>query len=177
MPRACTVCSHKSHEAIDEALVGGTTFSEITARYGVSKDSLSRHKKAHLSPSLAKVYAERIATRQTESLLDRVEALADKAETILDAATADGKPSISIAAIRELRGTLELLGKITGELKDGPSVVFNLVASPEWRSVQSAILRALTPYDEALAAVVAALSAHDALPDSAIAALEAEVVG
>jgi hypothetical protein len=54
MPRACTVCTHEHHKAIDSALVAGVPTPELTAKYRVSEDALLRHKAAHLPAKLMK---------------------------------------------------------------------------------------------------------------------------
>lgn len=167
MGRTCTICSHPRRNEIESDLLAQVSYRDIAARHGVSPSALTRHMDGHISEALIAVKAKR-DDADALSLLAQTDALLRKVEAILDKALEDGKSTTALAAIREARGMLELRGKVTGELREAPSVVFNLVASPEWRSVQAAILRALTPYDEALAAVVAALSAHDALPEHAI---------
>ena len=68
-----------------------------------------------------------------------------------------------MGAIREARGNLELLGKLTGELRErgiqpAPQNTVNvLVTSPEWLKIRNVIARALQPFPEARAAVVEAL--------------------
>jgi hypothetical protein len=61
----------------------------------------------------------------------------------------------AVAAIREARGCVELLGKLAGQLQDAPTV--NLVLSPEWLSIQANILMALEPHPDARLAVAHAL--------------------
>lgn len=43
MNQVCSTCSHPEHQAINAALAAGTTFSKLTAKFGISKSSLSRH--------------------------------------------------------------------------------------------------------------------------------------
>jgi hypothetical protein len=72
---------------------------------------------------------------------------------ILLTARQEGHPSTALAALRELRGQLELLGKATGELNDRPQVTINLLSSPEWLSVRSVIFSSLADYPDARAAL------------------------
>jgi hypothetical protein len=65
---------------------------------------------------------------------------------------------MSLAAIRELRGLVELIARLTGELDDRPVATVNIVASAEWIEVRTALYEALRPYPEAAAAVVGALA-------------------
>ena len=59
-------------------------------------------------------------------------------------------------AIREARGSLELLGKLAGQLQEGPTV--NILVSAEWRGLQTVILKALEPHAAARLAVAEALA-------------------
>lgn len=59
---------------------------------------------------------------------------------------ADGKPSLPLAAIRELKGLTELLARITGEFDERPQVqvqVLNVVADPAWVEARTRLLAAL----------------------------------
>lgn len=176
MPRSCTVCEHEARDAIDHAIVGGAALVPLAQEYGVDRRALGRHRDSHLSASLVTL-ATAADVEQARSLRDRVLDLLTKAERILQQATDEGKVSTALSAVREVRGTLALLGQVTGELaaSAGPQVVVNLAASPEWSAIRTAILVALAPYPEAKAAVVRALaSAQDQATPVAI---PAEVVG
>ncbi len=152
MARGCTVCLHPEREAIDACLVSGRPLREIAGQWGLSSSALHRHSQRHVSAALAAVQAEREA-KGAASLLDRVEGLITRTEGLLTAAEQDGKVSAALAAVRELRGLLELLGKASGELDTRPVTVVNLQASPEWLELRAAIFMALQPYPEARAAV------------------------
>ncbi len=69
-----------------------------------------------------------------------------------------GKVSLALAAVREMRELLRLLGNASGELDDKPSVRVNLMAAPEWLSIRGRLVAALAPYPAARNAVIAALS-------------------
>lgn len=155
--RTCTVCRHEDREAIDFALLSGQSLRDIARRHGVSKDAVQRHGQAHVSPALAVVRRDR-ATRGARTVLERVEELCERAEGILTAAEADAKPSLSLQAIRELRGLVELLGKLTGELDERPTTnVLNVIASSDWIAIREAVLDALAPFADARAAVAGRL--------------------
>jgi len=155
----CKVCMHPDRPDIDAALVTGITNVDAAKRWGMSRDSIRRHRDAHLSPALQAVAAHR-ETAGAKTALERMEALYEKASAVLDAASEEGKASLSLAAIRELRGIVELLAKLTGELDDRPQVqVLNVTASPEWDALRGVVLSALRPYPEAGRAVALALEA------------------
>ena len=62
---------------------------------------------------------------------------------------------IVITALNVTQGTVELLAKLAGQLRDAPTI--NLVLSAEWQAVQANVLTALDPYPEARLAVAHAL--------------------
>ena len=159
MAGTCTVCAHAERKAIDEALIVGLPLREITRRWGVSKDAASRHRK-HVSPGLSRVVSRRRADAGPKSALDRLEELYGRANVVLTSAEREGQASLSLAAIRELRALIELLGKLTGELDERPQInVLNVHMTPEWLATRDAMLGALAPYPEAAHAVAARLQA------------------
>ena len=156
MGRACSICDHAERDIIDAALVSGDSYRDIGTAYGVTPSALSRHLRRHVSPALATLQAERVE-QGAASLLDRVEALIERTERLLRAAEDEGRASAALAAVRELRALLELLGKASGELDTRPQVTVNLLASPEWIGVRAALFAALQTYPDARAAVAGRL--------------------
>jgi len=161
MPRVCTVCDSPNREAIDRELVAGRSMRQIALRHAVGEYAVSRHRDNHLSAALVAV-VRNSEGRRARSLLSRVEGIVTEAEGILTGAKESGKVSAALAAIRELRGLYELLGRLTGELKPDTAVtVVNLMADPEWLAIRSRLLAALTPFPDARNAVIAALAGAD----------------
>jgi len=74
---------------------------------------------------------------------------------ILQQAEQAGDLRTACTAIREARGTLELLAKVTGELETGPSI--SITMAPEWIQVRTVILQTLEPFPEARAQLIAKL--------------------
>ncbi len=162
MSPRCTICNHDDRESIDEAIVGGRTLRDIARQHDVSKDAVSRHR-GHVSHALSRVVAER-EEAGARSALDRLEDLHTRATRVLDAAEGEGKASLSLAAIKELRGLVETIAKITGELDERPNVqVLNVSTAPEWLAIRAALVEVLAPYPEAAAAVAARLDSLPAL--------------
>jgi len=58
-------------------------------------------------------------------------------------------------AIKEARSSLELLAKISGDLKSGTQV--NLTYSPQWTELRAVLVDTLEPYPEVATKVVNAL--------------------
>ena len=131
MARQCHCCVHPERDSIDAALVCGESQKVIAERYGVGRSAVQRHARRHISPALAAMQVEREA-EATNTLLRRTERLIERTERLLQAAEQDGKVSAALAAVRELRGLLDLLGRVTGEIRDQqPTVTVNLLSSPE----------------------------------------------
>lgn len=157
MEPKCRVCTHPERPEIDRQLAAGTSNPGIAAKYGMSRDSVRRHRDRHLSPAL-KAVATRRETQGAVKAADRAEQLYGKAEAILEAAEDAGQGQLALGAIKELRATVELLAKLSGELDERPQVnVVNVSASPEWLAIQSAMLEALASFPDARVAVAGAL--------------------
>jgi hypothetical protein len=121
----CQVCSHPARDEIDRQLVAGVSLRQLARQYETDKSALCRHK-AHVSGAIAEARAEELATNagrlsdQVHEQVDRCRRLVLQAERILDGA-ADPKLALRAAEatcrpLRELRGYLELLGELTGEI-------------------------------------------------------------
>lgn len=160
---ACKVCTHPERKSIDAALMMGLPQRQVAASFGLKKDSVRRHYDSHVKAIAAEVTAERERAGAVTAL-DRLEELYTRTKRILDLAEEEGKASLSLAAVRELRGIVEVLARVTGELDEKPTLTVNLAASPEWQQVQTVILAALAPYAEARQAVVLALDSADVVP-------------
>jgi hypothetical protein len=154
VPRKCTICTHPECHAIDVSLVHREPYLAIARNYEVSRDALRNHAKEHLPELLAKA-KDAVEVAEADYLLDRIESLYRRTEAILEAAENNSEWSTALAAIRECRGNLELLGRVTKELESGPTLHLHL--NPEWLELRAVIVNALEPYSEARGAVLRAL--------------------
>lgn len=160
--RQCTVCGHSRVRDIDRLLLSGTPASEIEAKFpGVHRRAIDRHKNNHLLPKIRKVDGlTRDDLEDGRSLLSQMEGLRERASALLDQAEKANDLRAAIAALREIRGTLESIGRITGE-GEAAGVVVNVFTGPAWIAVQTNILNALVPFPDAREAVVKALEGVD----------------
>ncbi len=158
MPRACTICVHDEAHMINVALVSREPYRAISRRFGVSKDALKRHSGEHI-PELLVEASRAVEVCEADDLLGRIEALQGRTLAILEAAEHTGELRTALAAIREARGNLELVGRITKELDERP---VNVLVSPEWLELRAVIVAALAPHPEARVAVL------DAIEDGAV---------
>src|SRR5215216_4659242 len=156
--RRCTVCTHQQVGAIDRALVAGRPIRGIAKTFGASEDAVGRHR-AHLPKTLLNAHdvAESI---RADVLLAEATALQSKAWELLHAAEANDDPRTALLAVREIRGCLELLARLLGEIQDRP--MLTLVTAPEWMVIRGTILAALAPFPEARTAVAGQLLALEA---------------
>ena len=160
MPQACTVCAHPERRAIDRELVAGHQVNrKIAQGRGLTEAAVWRHAANHLPAALVKAEAAR-EVAHADDLLAQVRDQRGQALAIYEKADAAGSYVAAIAALREARGCLELLGELLHELDRRPTV--NLLVAPEWLAVRAALLAALGPHPDAPAAVVERLLALDA---------------
>lgn len=163
----CRVCQHPSRSAIEQAMIAGRSHPSIAQEYGLSKDGVRRHKDNHLAANMRGAMAAR-DVNAGRTALSRVEDLYARADRILSAAEEAGQGGLALGAIKELRGIVELLAKLTGELDERPQVTINLASSPEWLQVQTVILQALAAHPEARQSVAGALLAADVIPGEVV---------
>jgi hypothetical protein len=158
MPRRCTVCDHPERHSIDEALVTGAPYRSVAKQFEVSESAVYRHKTEHLPTHLLKAKKVEEAA-QADDLLEQVKNLQAHALNILERAGEAGDLRTALAAISQARGNLELLGKLAGELEERP--VVNVLLSPQWLMIRTTMLKALSTYPEARAAVAESLMELD----------------
>ena len=155
MSRRCTICTHYERHAINVALVQRDPYRHIAKQWDVSTGALQRHAKEHLPELLVKA-KNAVEVAEADDLLSRVEALQRRTLAILESAEETGELRTALSAIKEARGNLELVGRITKELDERPT--FNLYMNPEWLELRAVIVAALEPYSDARGAVLGAIA-------------------
>jgi hypothetical protein len=154
MPRSCTICAHTDRDAIEDAFIAGTPKRRIASHYGVSERAVRYHTREHL-PALLALARDAEQASRADTLLDRIEALQSRTLAILEAAEETNEHRTALAAIREARGNLELIGEVTKELDRTPTL--NLHLNPEWLELRAVIVGALDAHPDARGAVLRAL--------------------
>lgn len=150
----CRVCMHPDLEDIDAALTTGMSDTNAERRWGVSHDSIRRHRLNHLTAELRKASLQRRTERSGRSALERLEDLYGRTERLLDELQTAGATGQLLKALKETRDTLQVIARITGELDDSTKVqMVNVSASPEWLQIRQVILAELAPHPEAARAV------------------------
>lgn len=158
MARTCTICTSPRRNAVDAQLAGGDSLAAIARRFKLSSDALRRHKMAHLSPALAMVAVERYGVESArdafDSIIPQLESLIARLEALMGVAE-DRKSLIGASNLaREIRQSLELIGRLRGELQERPAVAINVLTSPEIVAYTAAIARVIELHPEIRADVV-----------------------
>jgi hypothetical protein len=154
MGQKCTVCSHPDAFAINEALViERRSLRNIAKQFDVNYQAVNRHKQ-HI-PHLLVQASRSMEIAEADTLIDRLEDLQRRTLAILEASEETKEHTTALAAIREARRNLEVIGEVTKELDRTPT--FNLILMPEWIELRTKLLYALDAYPEARGSVLRAL--------------------
>jgi hypothetical protein len=140
----CSICTHPEHAAIDEALSTGGALIPTSARFGVSKSALHRHKVGCLAPKIAAVAkvmqstkeakapvtrAKQIATGAAPTvedvlslsgLLERISRSLDRLENGAISASTDNLHAAHAGLAAQLHRGIEAVGKLRGYYSDAP---------------------------------------------------------
>jgi len=150
----CEICTHPDKETINQRLLQGCSVRKVSEEFDVGRMSVQRHRHNHLPHELVK--SKRLQEMQeADELVNRIDDLYQQAYEILKEARTQQKFSQAVMAIKEARSSLELLAKISGDLKSGTQV--NLTYSPQWTELRAVLVDTLEPYPEVATKVVHAL--------------------
>jgi hypothetical protein len=179
VPGKCSVCFHAERARIEALRVNGVSLRVLSEKFGISKDSVSRHFKTHVSRARR---AELLAgPARVEELAN---AAADESKALIDylsitrsvlfsqflsAAEAGDRGGVSLIASR-LLDALREHGKLTGELRQlsGISItndVMNISTSPSFLAFQDGLLRIARAHPEARSEIVRLLRGLETGPD------------
>jgi hypothetical protein len=180
---------HPECSAIEAGLAAGAPLRKLEARYGITITALCRHRQRMRKeqPELFraliaadwKVSPEELEALRTETADGWLRVLRTQIAKLIDAQDRNleaGADTVAAILANQVAKHLEMIGRAVNEL-GGASVTNiqnNVVLSPAFWQVRSAILKALAPYPEARSAVLQALRAH-VIGEEADAAGEAPV--
>jgi len=122
MPRSCPICDHEDLDEINAALASSERIRTIAERWSVRKTALMRHRNEHLPFSA--IEAKEAEAEEAEEdapaddLLDQVRDLQERALATLEEAEEVEDLNAALQAIREAKGTLELMTKPLNELDE-----------------------------------------------------------
>jgi hypothetical protein len=166
----CTVCTSEHRHKVDIGLVHQVAARVLAERFDLSKDAIHRHAANHLTPAQrAAILAaqkplaidlEALRTSETEGLLAGLVAQRARLQTKAELAMEWGDVKGSVAAEGAMMANYTLVAKLLGQLVQVHDVRHtNLLVSPDYMRLRSALVTALKPFPEAARAVGAALHA------------------
>jgi len=146
MANTCSCCKSERHAALDARILAREPLLKLVDEFGLSYGALHRHKTVCIAEAFKKADVTNgdSIRAQAERLLGDCRRLADKAEQ------AKGWGGAA-SALREARGCLELLAKLTGELGQRPPIPpmmnftqVNVSAGPETDREIAMLIAAVT---------------------------------
>lgn len=144
--RLCRACRHPQRGAIDLALANGSALRQVASAYGLSRSGLHRHQTDCLPAKIARANADRVERVEASDLFEKMAALNDKSEALLEAAI-ESKAKVADQAriIREVRENLALMGRFLGAFAgENAKVVDNRTQIVALREMSVDELRLLT---------------------------------
>jgi len=120
--RSCVICKDTRVASIDADLIGLRSLPRVLAKYpDLAHDTLASHQKRCIPAQLALVRANaETEVAPFETVQEALRQLIEEAEKIRRHATREGDYKIALAAIKEARNCLQIVGEITGELSAPP---------------------------------------------------------
>jgi hypothetical protein len=150
MARRCKVCQHPELDEINALLIEGVESRQpLCVRFGVSTASMHRHFHGHMP----KVSTEGASADSTTASTADHQQRAAEARLIREQAMEAGDPRLALQALK-MEAALDAEARKLGAVRH--ATTGDLVSSPEWVRLRTAIMTKLEPYPDARAAVVAA---------------------
>ena len=166
-PGGCRVCAHPSRTQIELLLAGGAGQKAVGAKFGLSKDCIHRHWRAHVSESrkatliLGPVQQEALRARVCEeasSVIDHHRITRSGLYDLFSAALEAGDRNAGALLAGRLTEVNNAIGRLTGELASSPLVQQNTVNvfmhDPGFLHFMEELAEALRDHPEARAAVL-----------------------
>jgi hypothetical protein len=167
----CSVCHHERRHQIEIALTYKTPVRVVARRFEVSPHALFRHSKAHLSAAVraailtaskpTAVDLDKLRTSEAEGLLSALLCQRARLQQQADMALEVGSIHVAVGAERAITESLRLTAQLTDQLVQHHDVRHtNVLVSEDYLALRHALVAALRPYPEAMAAVGRALHAE-----------------
>lgn len=130
MPQKCSICSHSKRLEMEREYASGQPVLKIARNYGVDQNSLYNHCNHHLSRQLVQAFEKKSALEATE-IIGGVEELLGRTRKILDTVEKKKRYGTALNAIKEMRGSYELLSKIAYALHQARTAELELEQSKQ----------------------------------------------
>ena len=185
----CTLCGHPERVRAELLLAGGASLNAVSRKFGISRHVLGRHWDNHVGEArraaliLGPVKQFSLAAQvseEAESVVDHYRAVRAGLYRLYDAALEAGDRNGGALVAGRLLTCLDAMGRLTGQLADSPLIQHNVQNNfyllPEFASFQADLIRALSRFPDARAAVLAEFERLDAVaPPAELPALEHHV--
>ncbi len=181
----CHTCQHPERARIELLCAGGAGHKALARKYGISRDSIGRHWEQHVAEerkaALAVGPVERAAlaarvAEESESVLDHYRTVRAGLYALYDAAVTAGDRQSGAQLAGRLTTLLDSIARVTGQLHSSPLVQINnntvFLNDPQFARFQARLIRALSAFPEARAAVIAEFERLEQPPAPSHAALE-----
>lgn len=176
MSKPCSICEHPDRAQVEIGLANGIAQRVLGLRYGLNQAQLSRHRSNHMDIELIarlRVRGSRsdeelaqIREHESKSLLDHLVWQRGRLYRNADRAVDIGDFAGERAAIDSAGKASERIGKLLDVLGTGITInhnTINLVQSPQWHAIRTALVRELRPLGiEAINAGARAIAAAEA---------------
>lgn len=176
MSRPCSICEHPDRAQVEIGLANGIALRVLSLRYGLNLAQMSRHRKNHMDADLiAKLRVRgcrpdeelaQIREHESKSLLDNFVWLRCRLARNADVAAGIGDLAGERAALDSASRTSERIGKLLDMMGATTTInhnTLNLVQSPQWHQIRTALVRELRPLGiEAINAGARAIAAAEA---------------
>jgi hypothetical protein len=164
----CTVCASEHRHRIEIGLVSGCSARFLADKFGLSKDSISRHQANHLTPAIragilaarkpSEIDLEALRADESAGLISQLVSQRARLHQHGDVAMSLGDVRACVSVESAITANLTLVGRLLGQLAVQHSVTHtSVLISQDWLRVRAALVAALRPFPEAARAVGAAL--------------------
>jgi len=176
MSKPCSICEHPDRAQVEIGLANGIALRVLGLRYGLNPAQMSRHRSNHMDHDLIARLRTRgsrsdeelsqIREHESKSLLDHLVWQRGRLYRNADRAVDIGDYAGERAAIDSAGKASERIGKLLDVLGTGITInhnTINLVQSPQWHLIRTALVRELRPLGiEAINAGARAIAAAEA---------------
>jgi hypothetical protein len=112
MGQSCKICNDSRRISLDREICAGKDIKNLAKSYNVPYHSLYYHSQHHVTRQLATAMQQKEMTESFD-LLHKIDKILSRTEKIFQRNFDKGKDTVALKALRESRGTLELLAKIS----------------------------------------------------------------
>ena len=158
----CAICTHPERVRIESLRAGGVTLDRIAEQFGVSKDSVWRHQRSHVTPEQVATYLlgpskvarlVEVAAEESGGLLDYLKVVRSVLVGQLDRVAQKNDANAVALVSGRLIEVLKEIGRVTGEVVD-------LAAKTTVNVAINATVINSAPFSELTAGLLRVCAAH-----------------